>query len=412
MRRFLILLSSVWFCASAQAAPAINSQESSHLAHHSNTSPLTWTFNNVGGTTLFVAVDLTQFQVPTFGAVTYNGVTMSVVPGSRITWGGANNQIQWYYLNNPAIGSHMVSVSAAIGGGAQDIIAAAISFTGLDPTIPYGGTPVTNFNDTGGAPSASVNVTGTTNGNYVLSAIANGDFAMTATSPTVLSAQLDVSGATAGDNFAIGQQATAGGTVTAGFSWGSNDDYGITAFEVKAAAGALQSISQVNLSNSSFAGGSPSGTVVGAISEVMSPASPAFNGTLSLSGTDASKFQIVGSNLKTNGVVPPGTYHINIVATEAGAIGSPFTQAETIVGNGTSPLVLSFLPQIACNAPAGTLVMALQTSGGDGNPITYAIAGDTTDFALSGSNVVVGNNGIAPANCGKPNAVTVTATQP
>jgi hypothetical protein len=96
-----------------------------------------------------------------------------------------------------------------------------------------------------------------------------------------------------------------------------------------------QAIAAVNLSNSSFTGGAPSGTVVGAINVTMSPASPAFSGTLSLSGTNASSFQIIGSNLETNGTVPAGTYNINIIAPETGASGSPFTQAETV--SGTDP---------------------------------------------------------------------------
>jgi hypothetical protein len=94
-----------------------------------------------------------------------------------------------------------------------------------------------------------------------------------------------------------------------------------------------QAITGVSLSNSSFTGGASSGTVVGAISVTMSPAMPAFSGTLALSGSSASSFQIAGTNLETNGVLPAGTYQINIVATQAGATGSPFTAAETITGN-------------------------------------------------------------------------------
>jgi hypothetical protein len=99
---------------------------------------------------------------------------------------------------------------------------------------------------------------------------------------------------------------------------------------------AAQAITAVNLSGSSFTGGSPSGTVVGAISVTMSPSSPPYSGTLSLTGANASRFQIVGSNLATNGVVPTGTYQINIVATQAGASASPFTQPETITGTGST----------------------------------------------------------------------------
>jgi len=53
----------------------------------------------------------------------------------------------------------------------------------------------------------------------------------------------------------------------------------------------------------------------------------------------------------------------------------------------------------------------LSVTGGDGNPITWSISGDTTDFALSGNNVVVGPNGVAAADCGKVNIVVVTAAQ-
>jgi len=68
-------------------------------------------------------------------------------------------------------------------------------------------------------------------------------------------------------------------------------------------------------------------------------------------------------------------------------------------------------PTEACDAAPGTVVSALSVTGGDGNPITWSISGDTTDFALSGNNVVVGPNGVAAADCGKVNIVVVTAAQ-
>jgi hypothetical protein len=112
-----------------------------------------------------------------------------------------------------------------------------------------------------------------------------------------------------------------------------------------------QAITGVSLSNSSFTGGAASGTVVGAISVTMSPASPAFSGSLSLSGTNASSFQIVGSNLETNGALAAGAYNVNIVATEAGTSGSPFTQAETVTGtDSATPTVQSPGPSQALYA--------------------------------------------------------------
>ena len=99
-----------------------------------------------------------------------------------------------------------------------------------------------------------------------------------------------------------------------------------------------QTIASVPLSNNSFNAGSSSGTVVGIVgTPVMSPTSPAFLGSCcSLSGTDAASFQIVGGNLETNGTPCPSgpcTFHINLVATQAGIGNSPFSQAVTITGN-------------------------------------------------------------------------------
>lgn len=87
------------------------------------------------------------------------------------------------------------------------------------------------------------------------------------------------------------------------------------------------------------------------------------------------------------------------------------------------PLVVVFTPanpSLTCNAPAGAVVSALSVTGGDGNPVTYtATGGDTTDFAVSGANVVVGPNGITStgSSCatiaagGTTDTVTVTASQ-
>ena len=122
-----------------------------------------------------------------------------------------------------------------------------------------------------------------------------------------------------------------------------------TSSNLSIAVTASQAITAVNLSNGSFTGGAPTGTVVGAISVAMSPAAPAFSGTLALSGANASSFQIAGANLQTKGVVPAGTYHINVVATQAGATGSPFTQAETITGTSPPPP-----PPSASACPRGT----------------------------------------------------------
>src|SRR6516162_8994730 len=104
-----------------------------------------------------------------------------------------------------------------------------------------------------------------------------------------------------------------------------------------------QSISSVSLSNSSVVGGSPSGTVVGTIKVAMSPSSPAFSGSFSLSttqggctatnGANNSSFAISANNLVTNGTVAPGSYAVCILTTQAGATKSPLGQALTITAS-------------------------------------------------------------------------------
>lgn len=115
-------------------------------------------------------------------------------------------------------------------------------------------------------------------------------------------------------------------------------------------------ITGVTLSNNSFTGGSPSGTVVGAVG--VTELGGTFGGTLAISGADAASFQLssssLPSNLETNGIVPSATYSINIVATQGGVGGSPFTQALTIHGNGGDTLLTTRTPTNV--DPQGTTV--------------------------------------------------------
>jgi hypothetical protein len=102
---------------------------------------------------------------------------------------------------------------------------------------------------------------------------------------------------------------------------------------------APQTIASVSLSGNTFVAGSASGTAIGNVSVAMSPTAPAFSGGLSLSGPDAAGFQIAGSTLQTNGVVPAGSYNINIVASEIGVTNSLFTQSEAITATNGSSLL-------------------------------------------------------------------------
>ena len=105
----------------------------------------------------------------------------------------------------------------------------------------------------------------------------------------------------------------------------------------------------------------------------------------------------------------------------AGLAALVVTASPAFAGSTTATLSITVKPPLAivfspssptepCGAAPGTVVSALSVTGGDGNPVTWSVSGGT-DFAVSGSNVVVSPSGIAQADCGKVNTVGVTAAQ-
>lgn len=227
-------------------ALAIDSQESGGVGHNSGTSPLTWTFNNVAGTLLIVgAVVGTDSAVPAHAditGVTYGGVAMIAVPSGSIFWFLTDHsKAQLWYLrasDGLPTGSNTVSVSFTIGTDSvnHDCIAGAISFTGSDPTTPFGTAASAKFDTGSGSTPATVNVTGTTSGNIVVAIIADGNAVPVPTAPSTNSWALGVSTHTAADNAALMKQA-AGGTITMAATFSAADYWGIVAVEVLASGG-------------------------------------------------------------------------------------------------------------------------------------------------------------------------------
>src|SRR5262249_18675350 len=129
---------------------------------------------------------------------------------------------------------------------------------------------------------------------------------------------------------------------------------------------ASQSISSISLSNSSVVGGSPTGTVIGAINVPMSPSLPAFSGSLSLStigrawsganGANNSSFAITGGKLVTSGTAAPGSYPICILSTQAGATNSPLGQATTIIASQSISSIALSNNSVVGGSPSGTVV--------------------------------------------------------
>lgn len=167
------------------------------------------------------------------------------------------------------------------------------------------------------------------------------------------------------------------------------------------------SILNVTLSNDTFTGGSPSGTTVGTIT--VSVSQGLFGGTLNLTGADASSFQVVGNQLKTNGVVAAGNYSINIVATDANFLRSPTAIPFVITGSGgatqsftsLSLTNTTFTPNGSTPVTVGSVVAVLNPSSPPATGATVAIS-DTTNFQLT-------NGGVYPCDV-QAKAATGTGT--
>lgn len=242
LRNFLFALAlSLAACSPAWAGLAINSQEASNVAHHSATSPLSWSFTNTSGTLLIVGFDISAASGsgPSVSSVTYNGVSMTQLSNHcwKLVSGFDLDCVYLYYLTSPATGANTVSITFTYPGSptSLDSIGGAISFTGANLATPFG-TPASA--DDGGTPStpATVSVTGTASGDFVVSAMGAGNSWTTAVSPTTISALLNNSGNTAGDNLILAQQSTSGGSVTVSANITAADHWGIVGAEVMAAS--------------------------------------------------------------------------------------------------------------------------------------------------------------------------------
>jgi hypothetical protein len=220
----LTLAATLLWSASAFATLTIDSQESASVGHNSTTSPGTSTFNNAAGNLLVVGVCATGGSTaPSIVAVTYDGVALTQVPNSLASYtgvSGVSESCAIYYLQNPATGSNSISISFA-DAPFEDVIWGAISFDGA--TMPGNGQ---NAQDTtGNSGTASVSVPGTASGDFVVSLVSTGGGVNAAISPNSTSWLLNVSQNTGGDNAALGQVGTTGGTLTPSFNFTDAADF-------------------------------------------------------------------------------------------------------------------------------------------------------------------------------------------
>ncbi len=114
----------------------------------------------------------------------------------------------------------------------------------------------------------------------------------------------------------------------------------------------VPTILSITLSHRAVNAGEPDGTVVGAITVHMSAG--AFAGSLSLTGTDAADFDIVGSDLVTQGVLSDGARSLTIEATQGAS-------------SATLPVTIAVIPTpVVVVNTANTVVLTNKS----GTPIT------------------------------------------
>lgn len=220
---------------------AIDSQEASLLGHGATASPLTWNFNNGAGTELALAISLSELvATPVITAVSYGGFAMSLVDSfasGTPALGADGDLLACYHLTNPPTGTNLFSVSFTFTGTAPNIgaIAGGISFTGTDPTTPFGTAIKAKETTLGTNTSGSAVVTGTTAGNLVMAIMNTGSGSIAVTAPSAKRWLLNQSTHTGGDNAAMSTQA-AGGSITMAYTF-TADIWSVIAIEVLAAAG-------------------------------------------------------------------------------------------------------------------------------------------------------------------------------
>lgn len=200
-------------------------------------STFTFAFNNVAGTLLIVAIDVTDSDGDmTASGVTYNGTPMTKF-NEKLSLGTAKGHLSFWYLASPSTGSQNVIITTAGTATANgQIIAGAISFTGAHATPLANNTSKASTGNT----TDNMDVLSTTAGNIAICLMTGGDN-VTATSQT-RSWLKNVDTNTAANN-AVMQRAAAGGTINFSVTINSADAITFLAAEVQAATSGSSSVS-------------------------------------------------------------------------------------------------------------------------------------------------------------------------
>ena len=133
---FLSLITAL----SARAQVAWNSTTSSSATMNGSPATLTFAHTTAASTNLLmivgVSINITNNNAATVSSVTWNGTALTLL-GAHNDTGGTRRVEMWYQLA-PATGTHNVVVRVNTGGVNEGVVAAALTFTGVDQTVPLG----------------------------------------------------------------------------------------------------------------------------------------------------------------------------------------------------------------------------------------------------------------------------------
>ena len=141
---------------------------------YQTTTPYSWSHTCTGSSrVLIVGVSMLSVAGSSVTGITYNGVALTKIRSDISAVGAVRTEL--WRLVNPASGSNTVEVTLS---ATLDSIAAAVSLTGVNQTNPTGshnGASATNV----GAADATVSVSTTADGSWLIDAVATTDTAIT-----------------------------------------------------------------------------------------------------------------------------------------------------------------------------------------------------------------------------------------
>jgi hypothetical protein len=294
-----------------------------------------------------VAVEDATTADATVTAVTYNGVGLTAVPGSRVSGGGSGIiQTQLFYLLNaglPAAGTYTVNVT--FQGPVDGISAGAVSLAGVRQGAPE---QVAIKVDTSGADSISTGITVATAGAWVVDVVGSGNSgSFTASSGQTERNDLAASGMTgAGSTKAV----AAAGSTTLGWAHSGANRLAHSLASFAPSTGGTTTFSLTT---------SVSGS--GTVARSPNAASYAAGTVVTLTATPAAGQQFVGWSGSLSGTANPAAVTMDanktVTATFAPVTGS-FTLATSVNGSGS----VSRSPNASSYA-AGTVVTLTATPG-------------------------------------------------